>query len=78
MANQVVCTISGGRDGVEIKHVEVLSGTSEGSYLSVLSEKLATLRNCVNICLSELVDKEKALLANGSRKYDDMSDSGSV
>ena len=74
---QLNCRITGGRDDVCIHHLLELE--LEGSLLSFLSEKLAVLRDCVNESLSELVDKEKAMVANGPRQvHEEARDSGSL
>ena len=74
---QLTCKITGGRDDVCIDHRLELK--LDGDFLSFLSEKLAVLKDCVNESLSELVDKEKAVLANGRRRmqYEEAGESGS-
>lgn len=66
---QVCCTISGGQDEVAIQHAVEIQ-CQDKNYLSSLSQQLASLRDTVNVSLSELVDKEKALAGNGHRKKD--------
>ena len=71
----ISCTISGGQDKDDIQHAVEVCGWQDNGYLSCLSQRLVTLRDTVNLCLSELVDKEKALVGNGHRRMD-TSDSG--
>ncbi len=60
MAALLKCKISSGQNAVDIiKAVDIREGKM--SYLSVLSNELASLQESVNHTLSELVDKEKAV-----------------
>ena len=84
-STEITCRVSGGLEDTDIEHIlEVKDRPSSDDeskiYLTALSEQLTILKDLVNVTLSGLVDKEKALLVNGSRQkeYEDSSDSGTM
>lgn len=72
----LTCKITGGRDSVSIDYQFEVA--KQDSFLMSLTEKLALLKDSINTRLTELVDEEKKLIANGSRpmKYDEAGESG--
>ncbi len=75
---KLTCKITGGRDSVSINyHFEVVKG-KDNSFLLSLSEKLTILKDSINARLTELVDEEKSLIANGNRpmQYEEAGESG--
>ena len=67
------CKITGGCDHLSIDHK--LEVVKDNGFLSSLSEKLLILKDSINDSLSEQVDREKALIVNGSRRMQE-ADSG--
>lgn len=57
----MTCKISGGKEDVNIEHVHEVQGDN---YLSSLSNTLTGLKDRINMNLSELVEREKALQPN--------------
>ena len=64
--SSITCTIHGGRDCVQV-HRSLEVKADHTGYLSALSTQLSSLQSDVNKTLSDLVDKEKAVVggANG-------------